>query len=208
MQVVLGIAAHPNFTPRPPPRRLGHWPRSTSHHPPGSTDRQPAHAAPSRRRRTAIHKGRLPRRFAASELPGRIDKSQLYLSEPRRIRDKEHLRHVASQSCVLCNSKPADAHHIRFAQPKAFGTKVSDEFTVPLCRAHHRELHNTGDERAWWHDMGVDPLPVAHRLWEESQTRDGADEDGGKDAGATEQTKAAPMSSVAALELAEEDQNR
>ena len=38
--------------------------------------------------------------------------------------------------------------HARFAQPKAFGAKVSDEFTVPLCRDHHRELHNNGNERA------------------------------------------------------------
>ena len=141
-------------------------------------------------------------------LRGRIDKSQLALSEPRRLRDKEHLRYVASQPCIVCNRILAEAHHVRFAQPKALGAKVSDEFTVPLCRDHHRELHNNGNERAWWHDMGVDPLPVAHRLWEESRTRDGAEEDGGKDAGATEQTKAAPMSSVAALELAEADPNR
>ncbi len=28
----------------------------------------------------------------------------------------------------------------RFAQNRALGRKVSDEFTVPLCRGHHREL--------------------------------------------------------------------
>ncbi len=103
-------------------------------------------------------------------LRSRIDKSQLALSEPRRLRDKEHVLYVASQPCIVCNRILADAHHVRFAQPKAFGTKVSDEFTVPLCRDHHRELHNNGDERAWWHDMGVDPLPIAKRLWEESHT--------------------------------------
>ena len=58
---------------------------------------------------------------------------------------------------------------MRFAQPKAFGAKVSDEFTVPLCRDHHRELHSSGNERAWWHDMGLDPLPVAKRLWDETK---------------------------------------
>lgn len=98
----------------------------------------------------------------------RIDKGSLALAEPRRLRDKNHLRHVAAQPCILCNRILADAHHVRFAQPKAFGAKVSDEFTVPLCRDHHRELHNHGDERAWWHEMGVDPLPVAKRLWDES----------------------------------------
>jgi hypothetical protein len=103
-----------------------------------------------------------------TELRLPVDKSALSFGEPRRVRDKAHLRHVAAQPCLLCGALPADAHHVRFAQPKAFGRKVSDEFTVPLCRAHHRELHHTGNERAWWHDMGIDPLPVAARLWEET----------------------------------------
>jgi len=114
-----------------------------------------------------INAGDLPRDPA--HLRGRIDKSQLALSEPRRLRDKDHLRRVGSQPCIICNRILAETHHVRFAQPKAFGAKVSDEFTVPLCRDHHRELHNNGNERAWWHDMGVDPLPVARRLWEESR---------------------------------------
>jgi DNA recombination protein Rad52 len=111
----------------------------------------------------------LPAALRATELRMPVDKSALSFGEPRRVRNKEHLRHVAAQPCLLCGALPADAHHLRFAQPKAFGRKVSDEFTVPLCRAHHRELHHTGNERAWWHDMGVDPLHVAQRLWGESR---------------------------------------
>ena len=52
------------------------------------------------------------------------------------------------------------------AQPRSLGRKVSDEFTVPLCRRHHRELHRHGNERAWWQNQGIDPLPVAAALWE------------------------------------------
>ena len=89
------------------------------------------------------------------------DKSALTFSEPKRARDKDHLRYVASQPCVLCSTRPSDAHHLRFAQPRAMGRKVSDEFTVPLCRTHHRELHHGGNEAAWWHDMGIDPLAIA-----------------------------------------------
>ena len=110
----------------------------------------------------------LPAALRATELRLPIDKSALSFGEPRRVRNKEHLRHVAAQPCLLCGALPADAHHVRFAQPKAFGRKVSDEFTVPLCRTHHRELHHTGNERAWWHDMGIDPLPIAAKLWDES----------------------------------------
>lgn len=97
-----------------------------------------------------------------------IDKSASLLNEPRRIRDKEHLRFVASQPCLLCSATPSDAHHVRFAQPRAMGRKVGDDFTVPLCRAHHRELHENGNEAAWWHDMGIDPIAIAGALWDES----------------------------------------
>jgi hypothetical protein len=89
-----------------------------------------------------------PAAVRTAELRLPIDKSALSFGEPRRVRNKEHLRHVAAQPCLLCGALPADAHHVRFAQPKAFGRKVSDEFTVPLCRTHHRELHHTGNERA------------------------------------------------------------
>ena len=98
----------------------------------------------------------------------RIDKSALSLPEPRRFRDKEHLRFVASQPCLLCSATPSDAHHVRFAQPRAMGRKVGDDFTVPLCRSHHRALHHSGNEAAWWHDMGIDPIEIAGELWNES----------------------------------------
>jgi len=83
-----------------------------------------------------------------------------------RLRDKSHLKFVSTQPCLVCGRSPADAHHLRFAQPSALSRKVSDEFTVPLCRAHHRELHQHGRETAWWQRIGIDPLPVAHRLWQ------------------------------------------
>ena len=49
--------------------------------------------------------------------------------------------------------------------------KVSDEFTVPLCRTHHRNLHQTGNEIAWWEKAHVEPLPIARTLWETSHPR-------------------------------------
>jgi hypothetical protein len=59
----------------------------------------------------------------------------------------------------------ADPHHLRFAQRRALSCKVSDEFTVPLCRGHHRELHRYGDEAIWWSRLGIDVLQVARALW-------------------------------------------
>jgi len=98
----------------------------------------------------------------------KIDKSVLTISEPKRHRSKEHLRFVAQQPCLVCGRSPAHAHHIRFAQSKGLGLKVSDEFTVPLCAIHHSENHTTGDERRWWQERKIDPLPVALRLWQDT----------------------------------------
>ncbi len=97
--------------------------------------------------------------------PAKIDKSLLTISEPRRQRDKIHLKFVASHPCLICGRSPADAHHLKFTQPRAMGLKVSDEFTVPLCRIHHRDLHTVGDEVAWWERRAIDPIATARVLW-------------------------------------------
>ncbi|MGB8056911.1 MAG: hypothetical protein WCF75_09830, partial [Pseudolabrys sp.] len=90
------------------------------------------------------------------------------IAEPKRLRDKAHLRFVASQPCIICGRQPSDPHHLRFAQPRAIVLKVSDEFTVPLCRGHHRQLHQAGDERAWWEGQRVNALEIARGLWEQT----------------------------------------
>jgi hypothetical protein len=100
-----------------------------------------------------------------AEKPTQIDKSTLVFPEPRRIRDRDHLRHIMKQACLICSRRPSDPHHLRFAQSQALGRKVSDEFTVPLCRVHHREVHRCGDEAAWWKKAGVDPTAAARVLW-------------------------------------------
>jgi hypothetical protein len=94
-----------------------------------------------------------------------VDKSMLTHPEPRRIRDREHVRFVAQQTCLVCGRQPCDAHHLRFAQNRALGRRVSDEFTVPLCRGHHREVHRHGDEAGWWEKVGLDPASAARALW-------------------------------------------
>ena len=87
-----------------------------------------------------------------------------------RLRDKEHCKFVATQPCVVCGRMPSEAHHIRFAQPRAVGRKVSDEYTVPVCRLHHRDLHTYGDEASWWAAVSIDPLAVALELWRKSRS--------------------------------------
>jgi hypothetical protein len=87
-----------------------------------------------------------------------------------RLRDKEHCKFVASQPCIVCGRTPSEAHHIRFAQPRALGRKASDEYTAPVCRLHHRDLHSYGDEASWWAAVSIDPLPIALALWTRSRS--------------------------------------
>jgi hypothetical protein len=101
----------------------------------------------------------------ADAAPAKIQKSELAISEPRRHRDKAHLKFVASQPCLVCGRSPADAHHLRFTQLRAMGRKVSDEFTVPLCRTHHRDNHRFGDEVTWWERRAIDPIATSRLLW-------------------------------------------
>lgn len=134
--------------------------------PASSTEEDPTAAenptAPVPVRRRTRHRARQTRA---------IDKSALALPQPRRIRDRDHLRFVAQQPCLICGRQPCDPHHLRFTQSRALGRKVSDEFTVPLCRGHHRELHRHGDEAAWWANASIDPTTTARELWLTSHPR-------------------------------------
>ena len=103
------------------------------------------------------------RRFKAT-----IDKTALSLPEPRRVRDRDHVKFVAQQACLVCGRRPSDAHHLRFAQSRALARKVSDEFTVPVCRGHHREIHRCGDEAVWWERHKIDAIVIARALWLET----------------------------------------
>ena len=103
----------------------------------------------------------------------RVDKTCLAIgAPPRRIRDKAHLRFVGSRPCLVCGRSPSHAHHLRHAQPRALGRKVSDEWVVPLCALHHRALHGVGREETWWQDRKLDPLAEARKLWRKSRPVD------------------------------------
>ena len=112
---------------------------------------------------------RLHRRRPISSPADRQERSPI--AEPKRLRDKAHLKFVASQACLICGRQPSDPHHLRFAQPTAIGLKVSDEFTVPLCRGHHRQLHQAGNEAAWWGNFNLKPLEVAKGLWDQTHPK-------------------------------------
>lgn len=161
-----------------PPTRLGFHPDDTTPIP-----------RPSRyhgyREDPKNETGRPPRTVAPPLAPAigdeaKIDKSALALPEPKRRRDKSHLRFIASQPCIVCGRQPSDPHHLRFAQPRALGVKVSDEFTVPLCRGHHRQLHQAGNEVAWWGKLKIDALRIARQFWERTHSGEATSEISGQ----------------------------
>jgi hypothetical protein len=117
----------------------------------------------------------LARGKADLDQPTGIDKSMLVIATPRRYRNREHLRYVARQACLVCGRKQSDPHHLRYLQPRALGRKASDEFAVPLCRSHHRAVHRAGDEQAWWKAAGIDPVKVARQLWRQTRLSDPQD---------------------------------
>jgi hypothetical protein len=72
----------------------------------------------------------LPKGSGDLDQPNGINKSMLVLATPRRYRNREHLRYVAQQACLICGRKQSDPHHLRYLQPRALGRKASEEFAV------------------------------------------------------------------------------
>jgi hypothetical protein len=155
-------AGHPQPRPLPPQAEAVKRPRG-----PRKTKSTTGPSAPSLVASKPTSNDNLPDStlLHTDTAPGKIDKSVLTISEPRRHRDKAHLKFVGSQPCLICARSPADAHHLKLTQPRAMGRKVSDEFTVPLCRTHHRDIHRFGDEVAWWERRAIDPVATARMLW-------------------------------------------
>ena len=134
----------------------------------GADDAEPRRSSLGSMRRPTTSLERKGSEQAKTSTVERIERSGLTHPEPRRARDREHLKFVAGRPCLICGRHPADPHHLRFAQSRALGRKVSDEFTVPLCRGHHREVHRCGDEAGWWAKVGIDALGAANDLWRET----------------------------------------
>ena len=67
---------------------------------------------------------------------------------------------------MICGNDIVDAHHVTFAQPKALGRKVGDQYAVPFCRNHHVDLHTCGvPERTWFALNGINALEWIENNW-------------------------------------------
>ena len=114
--------------------------------------------------------------------------------------EKARLRTACLIGCLICGRQPCDPHHLRFAQPRALGLKLSDEFTVLLCRGHHRQLHQAGNEVRWWNNLQFKPLEIAKGLWEESlMKKNPTAAQAAQQQSATDRPKAAPQQDAGKL---------
>lgn len=95
-----------------------------------------------------------------------------------RVRDERHLKFIRTLPCAICGQLDRiEAAHIRFADAEydkrscGFGEKPSDMWSLPLCQDHHREQHAMGDERRFWQDYSIDPLPLARAIYGKTGNR-------------------------------------
>jgi len=84
-----------------------------------------------------------------------------------RLKDKIYLKWVSSQPCLLCLTPKCQAHHLTFAMPRGFGQKTGDQWAVPLCPAHHSQLHTCGKgEKDFWKYLDIDAEVIATTLYQ------------------------------------------
>ena len=85
----------------------------------------------------------------------------------KRLRSKKHLAHVRSFGCCICQNPACDAHHLRSEGHLASAAlKNGDDFTIPLCRRHHDELHAFGDEKLFLDLHGIDAKLILAQMKE------------------------------------------
>lgn len=85
-------------------------------------------------------------------------------------RNLAHLAWIRTLPCAVrprCASRDVHAHHVRLGTGGGTGLKPGDAWTVPLCPAHHSELHQVG-ARTFEARHGLDLRALAERLAQQS----------------------------------------
>jgi hypothetical protein len=117
------------------------------------------------------------RRVAAVAPPGSLLKR--HPVQPRGSvkkvagRDAAYLDMIRQCPCLKCGMQPSEAAHVRYAsaafgKASGLGKKPSDAHAVPLCSGCHRldrDAQHNRSEKAFWADLGINPLLVAEKLY-------------------------------------------
>jgi len=81
------------------------------------------------------------KKILALEIDPETPESFMLRPKRRRWVNEKYTRWVKTQPCACCNQPADDPHHLIGHGQGGMGTKAHDLFVIPLCRAHHDELH-------------------------------------------------------------------
>ena len=119
-----------------------------------------------------------PQRLSPPAEPGALLKRLTGIARVRQVETGSHpvyLALVRQCPCLHCGMDPAyEAAHLRMAsgahgKASGLGKKPDDRWALPLCPEHHRLANAAQHHRAeylFWHELGINPLLTAERLWE------------------------------------------
>lgn len=102
--------------------------------------------------------------------PPRVEKPKKRMRSEREI-DPDYLASLRQLPCVVCQSIPCDAAHVRYTsgahgkRNTPMGQKPSDRWALSLCRKHHDDQHRKMGERNWWVQQNINPILVCAELY-------------------------------------------
>jgi len=67
--------------------------------------------------------------------------------------DNQRLENIREMACIICANLGSEPHHLIGQGHGIMGGKADDSQTIPLCRHHHRKLHQVG-VKTWEKEYG------------------------------------------------------
>jgi len=68
------------------------------------------------------------------------------MQKVKAFRSSKYLAWVKTLPCCICGAPADDAHHIiGTGSLSGMGMKAADTYTMPVCRADHRFIHENPD---------------------------------------------------------------
>lgn len=88
-----------------------------------------------------------------------------------RLTSESHLAFIRQLPCLIClNDIETQACHVRYSDSRfgkvnpGLAQKPHDMWTLPMCGRHH-DLQHSMNEKRFWTELGIDPLPLCLALW-------------------------------------------
>lgn len=63
------------------------------------------------------------------------------------VRDRKYLDFLRLLPCYICGCQDGTVvgHHLKCSRSGGMGIKPGDNYAIPLCHRHHREVHDSGE---------------------------------------------------------------